>query len=62
MYGSTARAGNQPHYFGINIIIKKTAPLWGAVFQTVEKPMLPRKDNRAAGELEGAKTSLEIRL
>ncbi len=30
--------------------------------QTIEKSMLLRKDNRAAGELEGAKTPLEIRL
>ncbi len=30
--------------------------------QTVKKTMLLRKDNRTAGELEGAKASLEIRL
>ena len=32
--------------------MRNTAP-YGAVFQTVKKPMLLRKDNRAAGELEG---------
>ena len=32
------------------------------ILETVKKSMLPRKDKRAAGELEGAKAPLEIGL
>ena len=51
-----------PFIFTLCTLCGKAPEKLRGFVQAVKKPMLLRKDSRAAGELEGAKAPLEIRL